>query len=367
VTAYYAGWFWDWQGSPNVAVDAVDMTAMTHFVFGRYAPGAGSLGGPAGQLIQGAGTGHVTVEDAFVKSAHSAGTYALAMLGGAGDGKGWAASTAPDVRATFIENIVDKCVAKDYDGVDVDWEEGLDTPEKRDQLIAFLQELRQASRQRPRYQPPNEPFIITFPTSYVNVNTSLPRPSWLVTVASLVDQFNLMTYNMTWNCCGWTTWLFSPLSGEAPQHPTSVASSVQAYVDAGVPREKIGMGLGLYSSGYSSPVTGPRQKLSTHYQWMDYIGTWARLYRAGLLADEYYRFDEEAQAGYYTYPSPVTFSGGNKVTTLVTEDLGSIAAKGAWAREGNCGGTVVWVINYGWVSPKERNPPMQAIKDAFLR
>jgi GH18 family chitinase len=365
VTAYYAGWFWDWQGSANAAVAAVDMTTMTHFVFGRYAPGAGTLGGSAGQLIPGAGTGHVAVEDAFVKSAHTAGTYALAMLGGAGDGKGWAASTAPAARATFVRNVLDKCVAKNYDGVDVDWEEGLDSAESRDQLIAFLGELREEAGKRAWYQPPNEAFLITFPTAYVNVNTSLPRPQWLVTVASLVDQFNLMTYSMTWNCCGWTTWLFSPLTDESPTHPTSVASSVKAYVDAGVPREKIGMGLGLYASGYAAPVTGPRQRLSTHYLWMDYSGTWARLYRAGLLADENYHFDEAAQAGYYTYPSPVTFER-NAVTTIITEDLGSIAAKGAWAKEGNCGGTIVWTINYGFVNPTVGNVPMRAIRDAFL-
>ncbi len=58
VSAYYAGWFWDWHPNPTDAVNAVDMTTMTHFIFGRYAPGAGTLGGSAGQLIQGAGTGH---------------------------------------------------------------------------------------------------------------------------------------------------------------------------------------------------------------------------------------------------------------------------------------------------------------------
>src|SRR5262245_48582185 len=53
VSGYYAGWFWEWY-PPAV----VDMTAMTHFIFGRYAPGGGTLGGRAPQLVQGAGTGH---------------------------------------------------------------------------------------------------------------------------------------------------------------------------------------------------------------------------------------------------------------------------------------------------------------------
>jgi GH18 family chitinase len=364
VTAYYAGWFWDWHGSVSEALAAVDMSTMTHFVFGRYAPGGGSLGGAPGQLVPGAGTGHTSVEDPLIGRAHAAGTRALAMLGGAGDGAGWVASTTGATRAAFISNILDKCVAKNYDGVDVDWEENLDTSTQRNQLIAFLTELRAAAAQRPRYQSPNAPFIITFPGFYVNINTDVPLPSWHVTVASLVDQFNLMSYSMTWNCCGWDSWLWAALKDAGPAHPTSIESSVQAYVDAGVPRSRIGIGLGLYSSGYSSPVSGPRQPMSNHYMWADYEGTWAHLYRTGMLNPGNYHFDSAAQAGYYSYLTPVTFLG-NQVSMIITEDLQSIAAKGAWTKAGNCGGTIVWMINYGYVDPGVGNPPMQAIKQAF--
>lgn len=364
VSGYYAGWFWDWHPSPGDAVAAVDMSTITHFIFGRYAPGAGTLGGAAGQIVQGAGSGHASVEDALIARAHAAGTRALAMLGGAGDGPGFVASTAPAVRGTFIKNVLDKCVAKNYDGVDVDWEDSLDTATQRNQLIAFLTELRAAAAQRPRYQAPNAPFIITFPGYYVNTNTDLPLAAWHVTVASLVDQYNLMSYSMTWNCCGWDSWLWAALKDAGPTHPTSIESSIQAYVDAGVPRNKMGMGLGLYSSGYASPVSGPRQPISTHYMWADYEATWAHLYRSGLLSQANYRFDSAAQAGYYSHSSPVTFLG-NWVSTIITEDLQSIAAKGAWAKAGNCGGTIVWTINYGYVDAAVGNPPMQAVKQAF--
>ena len=62
--------------------------------------------------------------------------------------------------------------------------------------------------------------------------------------------------------------------------------------------------------------------------------------------------------------TPVTFQN-NAVTMIITEDLDSIAAKGAWAKAGNCGGTIVWVINYGYVDSVVGNPPMDAIKQAF--
>src|SRR5262245_5265474 len=170
VSGYYAGWYYNWY-PPT----AVDMTTMTHFIFGRYAPGGGTLGGSAGQLVPGAGTAHsTTVEDALVAKAHAAGVKALAMIGGTGDGPGWVLSTTSSVRATFINNILDKCVAKDYDGVDIDWEDSLSTTTQQGQLISFLGELRTAAAARPRYQAPNAPFVITFPGYWVNVNIGLP-------------------------------------------------------------------------------------------------------------------------------------------------------------------------------------------------
>ncbi len=362
VSAYYAGYFWDWH-SQSEAVAAVDMTTMTHFIFARYAPGAGTLGGSAGQLLEGAGTGHTSVEDALIAKAHANGVKALAMLGGAGDGSGWIASTAPAVRATFINNILNKSVAKNYDGVDVDWEENLDTTAQQNQLIAFLTELRAAAAARPRYQAPNAPFLITFPGFAVNTNYESVDP-WKVTVASLVDQYNLMSYGMAYDFWGWDTWLWAALKDAGPTHPTSIESSIQAYVDAGVPRSKMGLGLGLYSAGYASPVTGPRQSMSSMFYWADYSATWADLYKKGMLSSGY-QFDNAAQAGYYTY-SPARSYQGNSVSMLITEDLQSIAVKGAWAKAGNSGGAIVWMINYGYVSAAVGNPPMQAVKQAFL-
>jgi GH18 family chitinase len=360
VSGYYAGWYYN-----SYPPSAVDMTTMTHFIFARYAPGGGTMGGSAAQLMPAAGTAHsATVEDALVSKAHAAGVKAILMIGGAGDGPGWVLSTTSAVRATFITNILDKAVAKNYDGVDIDWEDSLTTTTQQGQLISFLGELRTAAAARPRYQAPNAPFIITFPGAWVNVNTDLPIPQWKVTVASRVDQYNLMTYGTKTDCCGWDTWHWAALDGEAPTHPTSIAASIQAYVDAGVPRSKLGMGLGLYGSGYGPPVTGPGQPLSGSWGGDDNVYTWADFYAQGLFNGTYH-FDSVAQAGYYTY-SPARSYRGATVSMLTTEDTQSIAAKGAWASAGNCGGAIVWTINYGYVSTLGRNLPMEAVKSAFL-
>jgi GH18 family chitinase len=372
VSAYYAGWYWEW-----CPPETVDMSTMTHFVFGRYAPGGGTRKGEPGEVVEAAGTGHgPKVEDALVAKAHAAGVRALMMLGGAGDGRGFSRSTADEAtRKAFVEALLSKLIEKDYDGVDVDWEENLSSPADRDQLIAFLTELRAAAATKPRYRSPNRPIVITFPGFAVNTNTDLPVPPWKATVASLVDQYNLMTYAQNHRAPGWQTWLFSALKGASPSHPTSVESSIQAYVDAGVPRERLGMGIGLYGRYYYPPVTGPRQPLTAGGGGDDNFDNYRTFHRNGLLdhPSGTYVWDEEAQAGYFVYSPPVTYQKTSRskpetISMLTTEEARTIMAKGTWARAGNCGGTIVWTINYGTLGQAAGggNPAMEAVKRAFL-
>ena len=359
VTSYYAGWFWDWAGTVQNALDRVDPTTFTHFVFGRYAPGAG------GALIEKAGTGHTAAEQALINKVHNFNKSALMMVGGAGDGNNWLAATIDkNTRSIFIKNILDKCVQKDYEGVDIDWEEQLDNDTKRNQLIVFLEELRLEADKRDRYRPLNPSFIITFPGFCLNLNLDKVG-SWKVKVASLVDQYNLMSYNQNFAAGGWYSWLFNALKGHAQNYPTSVEGSINAYVAAGIDRKKLGIGLGLFCNGYKLPTTDIRQPQPQNNKWgtTDYTQTWAKWYIEGLYKSENQVFDEQAQAYYYRYNPPIDRET-MQLSILTNESLEDIALKGAWVRAGNCGGVIIWTENYGWVNGS--NPPMQAVKNAFL-
>ncbi|WP_418064295.1 glycosyl hydrolase family 18 protein [Pimelobacter simplex] len=395
VTGYYAGWFWDQEYAP----DEVDMSDLTHFVFGRVAPGGGSLDGVPGAVVPGAGSAHdpaaspypgTTVEDHLVDRAHAAGAKALLMLGGDGfDGRGFVASTADAVRPVFVRNLVDYLVAHDYDGVDVDWENCLGgeawecgvritRDEAVRRLSALVVEVRAEMATRARYAV--EPGLITFPGYPVNTNHLRPAgrvDAWQAEMPWLVDQYNLMSYGIgtTWNGDGWESWFSGALDDESPTTPVSIDSSIDAYVASGAPREKIGLGIGLYGIYYGPTVTGPRQSTGTNdiYETNDVALSYTRLVELGYLSHGTRRFDADASSTYRSYggggyvpPTEPGLPPRRPAGFLSYEDEESIAAKADYVAAGGAGGTIVWTLNYGAL-PDGSNPLLDAIGDAFLR
>lgn len=393
VTGYYAGWYWDVMYPPQ----EVDMTAMTHFVFGRVAPGGGSLGGTPGTVVRGAGTAHDpglspdgtrSVEDYLVQRAHAAQTRALLMLGGDGpDGIGFLLSTTDAMRPTFVRNIVDYLVAHDYDGVDIDWENelegnagmGVSAAEARRRLMALISDIRTAANSRPRYSGANRPVIITFPGYAVSINFLEPGgrvEQWQADVANMVDQYNLMSYGIgtAFNGGGWDSWFSGPIFGATGTTPYDLNTSINAYVATGVPRWKIGIGIGFYGIYYGPRITGPRQPTAGNdiFEIQDTPLRYAELVRKGYLDDtnSTYHWDDIAKVGYRTFRAggyiPASDPGANPAGFLSYEDERSIAEKGKWVRETGVGGTILWTINYGYLPQSRTNPLLAATKRAFL-
>ncbi|MES2901562.1 MAG: glycosyl hydrolase family 18 protein [Pseudomonadota bacterium] len=378
VTGYYGSYFWDVPDYQRP--EAVDMTAMTHFVFARIGPGGGQSGGNPGQIMLGGGTAQSnpqvgpgaptkTVEDYMVARAHAAGIKALIMLGGAGDAYGFRVSTTPAVRPVFVKNLVDYIVAHDYDGIDVDWEGHFDSSDQL-ALEALIKELRAAANARPRYK--DRPVIITFPAGMLNMNIDTVSPH-LVRVAGLVDQFNIMSYATAWFGSGWQSSVFAGITGNTPSRPMDIASTIQAYVNAGIPRSKIGMGLGFYGMNYKPPFTHPGQVTdgydSSYWDSNDVTWNYAQLHKHGYLNNGTYVWDAATQTSYRTYPGGYSVSGRPAAGYISYEDPASIAAKGAWTLSTNpgegAGGTIIWLVNYGTTNGVN-NPLLAAVKKAFL-
>ena len=391
VTGYYAGWFWDQMYPP----ERVDMHAMTHFVFGRVAPGGGSIGGDPGEVVPAAGTAHApslspdgvhSVEDYLIARAHDADVAALLMLGGDGaDGVGFLRSTADGVRGRFVTAVVDYLVLHDYDGVDVDWENelegndalGVSGDEAKRRLLALLDALRVEANMRPRFRAPNAPVTITYPGYAVSINFLEPGGTverWRADVASRVDQYNLMSYGIgtAYSGGGWGSWFSSPIGGATGTTPYDLETSIAAYEATGVPRGKIGIGIGFYGIYYGPSITGPRQPTDDEpvFETNDVALSYANLVEDGYLDSGTYEWDDIARVGYRSYASPgfrpIDDPSRSPAGFLSYEDEASIAAKGAFVRSTGVGGAIVWTINYGYLAATEQNPLLDAVREAFL-
>lgn len=401
VTAYYAGWFWHGYQPQHVK-----MENLTHLVFGRVAPGPMVLdaGTPvektyaAGEVVYMAGTAGMagqlgdvsplSVEDYLVQKAHQSGKKALLMIGGVGDGRGFDESTRPAVIDTFIDNLLDYLEDHQYDGIDVDWEdflvepvvEGKNTEEDNtrrvEQLLSLVSKLKAQALLRARWATAG--LLITFPGYAVNINYEKPwvHP-WQVELASMIDQYNLMSYGLAYAAPGWSSWHFSAVGGAGPTHPYDLKTSIQAYVDAGIPRSKMGIGIGFYGHSYLPGYTGPGQMLPQGAPWntiynSDSDWNWANLKNRGYLDHGTYVWHEEAMMGSRWYGEanghPTGYAGEWGVASgwLSYEDENSLAAKGKWVRDSGIGGTIVWVLNYG-SADGTTNPLMDALGEAFLR
>ena len=384
VTGYYAGWHWnkfDYQ-----APDYVDMSTMTHLVFARVMPGTGTA---AGTVVQESGhdwydptkgpgkkdTPARTVEQYLIDKAHAAGKKALIMLGGEGANAGFEDSTANStVRAQFVQNLVSYMVARGYDGIDVNWESiALSDTTNWTRLENLLSDLRTAANNTPEFTAKGG-IIITFPASILNTNYQ-NATSHHVTVAGLVDQFNVMSYGMGWYGTDLDSTYFAPIDGHSYTRPYSIKSTVQKYVDAGISRSKIGMGIGLYGMSYAPPITQPGQATAgytnvfSHY---DELWNWAKLNKHGYLNNGTYVWDNTAKMGYRTYGSSGYTPTDRTTTTsgyVSYEDPSSIAAKGTWAHSTATGegvaGTIVWLVNFGTTN-RLNNPMMVEVKKAFI-
>ena len=233
VTGYYVGF--DSQGYP---VSSVDFAAMTHVVVGPVAPNTSfSLGN--------AGPAWATSASA---AAHEAGDKVLLWVGGSGSEPGLIGATASGNLATFVANLTSAMATYDADGVDIDWEPLATADEPA--FTALLTALRSAAPSA----------ILTMPIGTLNMNTDSVDPFY-ADVAPLVDQENLMSYGMAGAWQGWQSWHSSPLAGESPTTPESIESSVQAYLKAGLPAAKLGLGIGFFGLCYTLPVTAPMQDL----------------------------------------------------------------------------------------------------------
>ena len=341
--AWSMGYYASWQAD-MYPVAEIDWSGLTHVAMSFYEPAADGtlslLGGNPG------------VATALVVAAHDNHVKAIASLGGSDSGPLFQTAMAAGTVDAFVANVVGLLDAG-YDGIDVDWEP-LETTDEAS-AIDLATRIKQA---RPGT-------LMTIPIGYVNANVAADLSGYPA-IAAVYDQLNIMSYGMAGAWPGWKSWHNSPLHQTDSATPLSIASSVDQYIQAGVPRAQLGFGIGVYGLCYSAPVTGPDQALGgSTILASDGTMSYANIMRS------YYdvsarNWDSLALVPYLSFGAPHAPDG---CTYISYDDAQSVLEKGAYLKAEGLGGVILWEINEGYMSELpagQRHPLLEAVRDNVL-
>lgn len=208
-TGYWAGW-------AKISPADVPWKAYTHMCIFSATP---SRNGGC-NLAMGWNDNRVK---AAIAAAHTNHVKVLLCVGGAGTGRNFVSSTTnAAVRAALVTNIVSLMQQYGFDGVDMDWEE---LQGHNAEYVALHKELRaQLDKITPR------PLLTAAIANWMfNAATAQIHP--------YMDQLN--------NMCYWTRIIRDGTVNEA-----EIAKDMQGLMNKGVPKAKLGVGIGLdYEEG----------------------------------------------------------------------------------------------------------------------
>jgi Glycosyl hydrolases family 18 len=147
----------------------------------------------------------------FTSTCHANKCKAIKCLGGAGAGGSFSSSTSSGSLANYVSTVISAMQAQGYDGLDVDWEDGINNA----QYLALCQALRNAMNAiTPR------PLLTVATADYFSGST--------IPAAGYFDQINLMSY--------WTD-------------VNGMAGELNSFTSKGVAKSLLGVGYGYDTDG----------------------------------------------------------------------------------------------------------------------
>lgn len=255
---------------------------------------------------------------------------------------GFSEMSADDTkRATFVQAAVDLLKDKNLDGIDIDWEypigpdwgqEISSSPDDGVNFIKLLSDLRVALDTLGKET-----------GKYYSISIAVPASTWyvekidVVKVASIVDSMKLMTYDYygSWSSqTGHQANLYNnPLDPD--WGGWSSDQSVALYLNAGVPAEKLILGVAFYGRAWQGVPENGVNGLFQPYT--------ASIYDDGLSWIDLQTFLDPA-SGYTRYwddvaKSPYLYNGDVFITYTDEEAINLI---GDYAKAKGLGGVMTW-------------------------
>ena len=332
VVGYYAGWA-AYQGYTPDQLPAEHLTQI-NYAFARIDPDTLTIAleNPAHDKKNLAALRKLRQQNGHLKL--------LISVGGWSDSQYFsdAAATAAR-REAFAASCVDFVVAQGLDGVDLDWEYPVSggapgtihRPADKQNFTKLLQELRTRLDRQGRRDGKDYSLTIAGAAGswYLNQIEA-------VKVADIVDHIFLMGYDLhgPWDTSAdFNAPLYTP-SGASPQGKSSIADSVQAYLDKGIPAEKLVLGMPLYGYAYQG-VSSQNNGLYSTYTSAKSVSY--RTLKKNYLSNDAYRRLRHGEA-------QVPYLYGSR-TFISYDDAESLAAKAALARSRDLGGIGFWELS----------------------
>jgi GH18 family chitinase len=357
ITAYYPGY-----KQSSMPASEIDFSVVTHLIHFSVVPD------PDGTLNAGA-NGITPARSADVVSrAHAAGRPVLICVGGSNSQSGFQGATSPANLPSFTTNLITFMSTNSYDGIDIDWEP---LPSSDfNQFTNLVISLRSALRPFPQAKlltiaaAPYPPYPDFSDAQYVMYES----------IQNLLDQINLMTYDLSGPYAGWVTWFNSPIYDGGASFPNgsrklpSIDVPVNSFLSNGVAPSKLGLGTPYYGmvwrGGAGTPsggVTQPRQS------WTNAPTTTAVTFST-ILSTYYqsnlYHWDNAAQAAYLSVTNAVSTND----EFISFDDQHSTATKVSYARNHALGGLMIWELSqdYQAAAPQgQRHPLLQSVEQAL--
>jgi chitinase len=275
-----------------------------------------------------------------------------------GHASDFANDVQPQNRAAFVSSCIDTFLKGQFapgitapgifDGIDIDWE----YPHQADaaNYLALLQELR---RQMDALHPGLLLTVAVGPSPRMYEGTDMAA------IGRLVDRVGVMTYDFSgpWSA---TTGLIAPLTAKPGYDGGTVAHSIGAYLNAGVPPEKLLMGLPFYGYGWHQVIEADN---GLSQEGLPIRGDRPYSYIAGLISQSTIYRDPDSQ-------TPWLFDGDIFWTF---DDPVSVNRKATWAIDHQLGGLMIWelsednatadLLHVAWQSlhyPGTFSPPSQS-------
>ncbi len=253
----------------------------------------------------------------LITEAHNNGVKIVAAVGGWGNSDNFkpvCADTA--LRRKFVNNLVEFCSTNGYDGIDLDWE----YPGVADKanFVALATELRAA-----------------FDIAGIElISAALPSTDWngVYNISALKDKldwFGIMTYDFygPWETNSGHN---SPLYSSSSQY-YSTNSCLNQYINAGIPKNKLCLGIPFYGYNFKSSAlySAITQSQSSS---ISYVNANAKKLTTGW---QYY-WDDICKVPY--------LQDADKTRIIVYDDTTSVKLKCEYIHKINLAGAIIWKI-----------------------